>query len=1010
VAAPKQILFPPYRLDPGNECVWLGKDAISLSRKAFGVLRYLLEHPARLVTKDELLDSVWADTNVGEGVLKVAVAEIRKALNDGSRTPLYIETAHRRGYRFIGEIQEPGRGVTARGGRTVERDSDLSRLEACLESALGGQRQVVFITGETGLGKTTLVEAFVERVAADGEIWIAQGQCLEHFGEGEPYLPVLEALSRLGRQAGRERLLDVLRRYAPTWLAQMPSLLSEADREWLRRQAPGTGKERMLREITEAIEALTAETSLVLILEDLHWSDYATVDLIGYLALRRGEARLLVIGTYRPAQLVVKQHPLRTLKRELQVHNRCSEMSLEFLTEAAVAKYLNLRFPANELPGELAALIHQRTEGNPLFMVNAADYLVAQGQIVRQRGVDVGERWKLGVPLEELEIGIPDSLAQMLERQFEQLSEEEQEVLSVAAVAGLEVSTRTLSGAMEMGIREIAAHCHELVKRRQFLRPAAMIQLHDGSLLERYGFIHQFHQHALYQKMTPPRRATLHRRLGEFQQTEYAAHLPEIAAELAMHFEQGLDYASAIRYRRLCSENASRIQAQREAVEHLGRALKLAEHLSAKDRAELEGALLEERAAARRNMDDNDGAAEDLERAVRCASEVGRLDWKVRLLLQLTSVTFWTSHERSLAAADQSVELSRDLADPWLHLQARGYRAGRRIRLEGWRDDDFQDCVSALQAAKQAGDKLFQGLHTMSCSFFQSYRAEYREACRLADEGIALGMETVDGFLYMSCQYFKAWALLYLGEWGEALALTRDALQLAQKSGHVTAETVLRMIDARMHTWAGDFAAARQIAEQTLPIAKEGFPRSVTLITLGHAYLGLGEYDAAFEVFAEVERKSTEGPFRLDWIFQLPLHRGLAELHFARSDWRRATVEAERLCELASLPGERTHLALGNELLARIAQEQGLAVEAQTHIERAIAALENVEAPLAEWRVFSSAANFAARQSHERKASDYRNASADALGRIIESMDVNEELRQRLLSSARFVPTRSHSA
>ena len=125
----KSVLFPPYRLDPANECVWLGPESIVLTHKAYGVLRFLLQHPSRLVTKEELLDAVWPETHVGEGVLKVAVAEVRKALNDDSREPLYIETVHRRGYRFVGEIAEPGRGITARGSRALEREPDLARLE-----------------------------------------------------------------------------------------------------------------------------------------------------------------------------------------------------------------------------------------------------------------------------------------------------------------------------------------------------------------------------------------------------------------------------------------------------------------------------------------------------------------------------------------------------------------------------------------------------------------------------------------------------------------------------------------------------------------------------------------------------------------------------------------------------------------------------------------------------------------------------------------------------------------
>ena len=222
----KNIVFPPFWLDPPNEQLWMGLESVPLNRKSYAVLHFLAQRPGRLVTKDELLDGVWPETHVAEGVLKVAVAEIRKALNDVSRSPRFIETVHRRGYRFIGTIESDESGTAPPSSREIEREQTLAQLDSWMGKALAGERQVVFVTGETGMGKTTLVEAFAERAAsekdAESEAWIAYGHRLEHFAEGEAYFPVLEALTSLSRQPGRERLIEILRQYAPTWLAQMP--------------------------------------------------------------------------------------------------------------------------------------------------------------------------------------------------------------------------------------------------------------------------------------------------------------------------------------------------------------------------------------------------------------------------------------------------------------------------------------------------------------------------------------------------------------------------------------------------------------------------------------------------------------------------------------------------------------------------------------------------------------------------------------------------------------------
>ena len=212
-----------------------------------------------------------------------------------------------------------------------------------------------------------------------------------------------------------------LTQHAPTWLVQMPTLLSTAELEALQRKTQGATQERMLRELAEAVEALTVEKPLVLVLEDLHWSDVSTLDLLSFLARRREPARLLVIGTYRPVEVLAREHPLHLVKQELQLHGQCEELLLGLLTEAAVEEYLAVRFPGGappyRAPPRLARVIHQRTEGNPLFMVNVVDYLLAQGALVQQDG-----QWVLLGEGEATEAGVPQSLQQMIEKQLDRLS------------------------------------------------------------------------------------------------------------------------------------------------------------------------------------------------------------------------------------------------------------------------------------------------------------------------------------------------------------------------------------------------------------------------------------------------------------------------------------------------------------------------------------------------------------------------------------------------------------
>jgi DNA-binding winged helix-turn-helix (wHTH) protein len=218
--------FDAFRLDGRDERLWHGQEVMHLSPKAFAVLRCLVTQAGQLVTKDALLEAVWPETAVSESVLQVAIRQLRQVFGDQARTPRFIETVHGRGYRFIA----PVRALASPGGPTVleapraapsprfhrprhfvGREAALAQMRQWWSTAQQGTRQVGVIAGEPGIGKTALVEAFLAQVAAAGECRVGHGQCIEPYGPGEPYLPVLEAFGRLCREPNGRHLVSVLR-------------------------------------------------------------------------------------------------------------------------------------------------------------------------------------------------------------------------------------------------------------------------------------------------------------------------------------------------------------------------------------------------------------------------------------------------------------------------------------------------------------------------------------------------------------------------------------------------------------------------------------------------------------------------------------------------------------------------------------------------------------------------------------------------------------------------------
>jgi len=524
--------FPPFRMDIVNQCLWRyveagGDQRILLTPKAFAVLRYLVERAGLLVTPDALLDAVWPDTHVQPAVLNNQILNIRNALGDRPKSPLFIETLPRRGYRFIAPVSEcatnsnPGEangGGNSNHGRLAGRETALDGLRDALGKALRDWRQIVFIAGEIGIGKTTLVDEFQRQAAAElPGIRIARGQCVEGFGGKEPYYPMLEALGQLCRGTDGDSVVRTLASQAPTWLAQLPALMKREHREMLQREILGATRERMLREIEDALETIASVNPLVLVFEDLHWVDPSTVDLISALARRRGAAKLLIVGLYRPADLESCNAPLKALTEELLVHRLCHEIALEPLTEAEITECLSSRASGTAPAEALAALLYRRSEGNPLFLGALLEHMSERGVISWGQG-----HWQIGVSLKESDLGVPDCLRKTIEAQIDRLTSEEQQVLEAASLSSAgrtRFGVASRSAVIEMDVEAFEKVCEDLSRRHGILRSAVAEKLTNGAISACYEFVHVLYREVCYRRIALGRRAKLHGRLGEWVET-----------------------------------------------------------------------------------------------------------------------------------------------------------------------------------------------------------------------------------------------------------------------------------------------------------------------------------------------------------------------------------------------------------------------------------------------------------------------------------------------------------
>src|SRR4029079_17512753 len=315
---------------------------------------------------------------------------------------------------------------------------------------------------------------------------ISRGRCVEQYGTGEAYLPFLDAMGELLQAPGRERIAAVLRTYAPTWCMELPTaFVSSGSLEKLQQETIGATKERMMREMGDVLGVLASASPVVLLLEDLHWADPSSVDLLRHLSQRIATQRLLIAGTFRPEDIERSGHPLKHYKAEMQAHNLCDEVALGAWTREHIAEYVDATFSPNDFPLDLTALVHEKTEGHPLFAANLLQYLGEQGDLSKVNG-----RWSLVRPIAEMDLVVPESVRAMISKKMYALDPEERRALQFASIEGTEFLSSVVAKLLDVDEIDLEESLARIGKSHRLIDILGEEELPDGTLATRYRFSH----------------------------------------------------------------------------------------------------------------------------------------------------------------------------------------------------------------------------------------------------------------------------------------------------------------------------------------------------------------------------------------------------------------------------------------------------------------------------------------------------------------------------------------
>ncbi len=1011
--------FGRFRLEVAERRLLCDGQPVELRPKVFDTLRVLVENHGHLVTKNQLLKAVWPDAIVEEGNLAHNLTVLRKALGEKAGGERHIQTVPARGYRFIAPVRivesatraappeggwqerlEAARAALAGGSgpapavasshrHVVGRGRELAEMLAGLETAVSGQGLMLSISGEPGIGKSTLVARFLEELAGRRELCeVATGGCSERLAGSEAYLPLLEALESLLSGAMGAALGELMKLVAPTWYVQTAPLWAAADPSFAAvcADAKIASRERMKREFVALLEEISRVRPLVLFLDDLHWADASTADLLAFLSRRLASLRMLVVVACRQSEMILGRHPFIAVRQELQKQNLCREVEIGLLSLEDVATYLALEIPPEEIPRDFAAFIYGRTEGNPLFMTDLVRHL-------RERG-------RLGQPLDALERDLPESVRSMVQRRIDQLDRDELALLAAASVQGYEFDASVVAAVLALDAATVEAKLRPLARAHSYVRCIGEKELPDGSLTVIYAFSHSLYQHAIDETLTPSERIAMSKASAEALLGRYGGSASAVASQLALLFEAGRDFERAADFFVAAAGNAARLFANEEAVHLSRRAMANADKLQGMARHSRVLAAALQVAQLHLVLSRFADAAVDFEAAEKAAAALGDIDAQVNAICAGALTRF---NQIQLDAARQHGERALALA------QAAGSEVGTAsaelvLGLERMCVGVTADAERSFSRAAPVLARHGPPVHALEAvgysGLLHAWQLEYASAGDAVDWCLQKARDLGLSYYIILNLFVRGMARFNQGRLSEGLHDLREGMRLAERNGERFWRSRYPNTLGWVYRELQDFETALRFDGEGASAAREdgyGKPEANAHVNLAADYIALGEPLRARDHLRRAEQ-IFESDLWFRWRYNIRTKAELARYSLACGDPAAAARYASESVALASPRKARKHLARAHKILGDVAVAEERLADARQEYDTALQALGGRRCPTIEWTILLAAADTAAAFHDTAMAEHYRGRCRHVIGELADSL-VEDDLRRQFLAS-----------
>jgi tetratricopeptide (TPR) repeat protein/predicted Ser/Thr protein kinase len=705
----------------------------------------------------------------------------------------------------------------------VGREAEIEKLKKSSTSMLQGSGCVVFLVGEPGIGKSALAEHFL-RLLNPHNVLIGRGRCVEHFGAGEAYLPFLDAVSSFLNGPAKQAFTTILRQFAPTWCTEFPAAFTSTGvLEKSQQEAASASKERMLREISDALNQLSAVSPVLLFLEDLHWADPSTADLLRYLSRKVKTQRMMILATMRAEDVDAGNPPMKACRLELQSHSLSLEIQMNSFSETQVQEYLDLYYSPSSFPREFSSMLFRKTEGQPLFLSGLLQFLVNNGSIEKKNDV-----WALTKSISDTDLDVPENVRSMIERKVDALNEDDKRVLQFASVEGEEFHSTILSDLLNEEEISLEERLDRIEKKHRLIASSGEKEWPDGSMPTSYRFVHALYQNAFYSSLVSKRRVQLHRMVGESLLEHFGEESTSIANKLGLHFMRGRDFANAAGYFELAGDQARTMFASAEAEVLYAQALSQLRELSKSDAKtdpnawKLITAKLQEKHADVFSLLGNQAdAKKELEAAARNTEEDDPVS-RARIYRKAAKAA---ETQRDFTGAFELYQKAETLLNPKLGLQSQEWQ---REWLQVYLDRNWLYYTQNLQDKMQEESAVMKpmvesiGSPTQRFHFYRNLilAAFRRERYRVSDQ---------------------------------TMKIVERAKEAAIESGAALAIAEIRFVLGFSSMWHGDLAQAEMNMQQALSESsrlEDAVLKSRCLTYLTVLYRKLGKEDLT-RVFAD---------------------------------------------------------------------------------------------------------------------------------------------------------------